>query len=145
MIKIEGVKKENYEKLLEIWESSVRATHDFITEKDIEEFKPMIIEHAFPAVELRCAIEDKNIIGFIGVVNSNVEMLFVDPLHFKKGVGKLLLNYAIEELEATKVDVNEQNPEAFKFYKHMGFSVVKRSPLDGQGKPFPILHLELKK
>lgn len=143
MIKIEKVKKENYRKLLEVWEASVRATHDFITEEDIEQFKPMIIEHAFPSVELRVAIKNNNILGFIGISNSNVEMLFVDPLHFKKGIGKTLLQYAIKELSAKKVDVNEQNPEAYKFYKHMGFKVVSRSPLDGQGKPFPILHLEL--
>ena len=42
-----------------------------------------------------------------------------------------------------KVDVNEQNPDAVGFYKHVGFEVTSRSPLDGMGKPFPILHMAL--
>jgi putative acetyltransferase len=55
----------------------------------------------------------------------------------------LLLNYAIEHQAAYKVDVNEQNPDAVGFYQHLGFNVIGRSPLDGQGNPFPLLHLEL--
>ncbi|ENH9207696.1 GNAT family N-acetyltransferase, partial [Vibrio vulnificus] len=46
-------------------------------------------------------------------------------------------------LGVTKVDVNEQNPQAVGFYEHMGFKVVSRSPLDDMGKPFPILHMTL--
>jgi len=145
MITIERVTKEKYEILLDIWEESVRATHDFLTEKDIEGFKPLILEHAFPAVDLRCAIYDGEILGFLGVYDRKVEMLFLSPKHFGKGIGRLLMEYAIQNMAATKVDVNEHNPKAFEFYKHMGFEVVKRSPLDEQGNPFPILHMELKK
>lgn len=145
MITIERVTKEKYKTLLDIWEESVRATHDFLTEKDIEGFKPLILEHAFPAVDLRCAIYDGEILGFLGVYDRKVEMLFLSPKHFGKGIGRLLMEYAIQNMAATKVDVNEHNPKAFEFYKHMGFEVVKRSPLDEQGNPFPILHMELKK
>lgn len=144
MILIKEAEKKDYKRLLEIWERSVRATHDFISKKNIEEYKPLIMNHAFPAVELRCAVAGEEILGFVGVADSKIEMLFVDPDHFKKGIGKRLLNHAVEELKAVKVDVNEQNPEAHKFYEHMGFVVVERSPLDDQGNPFPILHMELK-
>ena len=50
--------------------------------------------------------------------------------------------YQIEEVN--KVDVNEQNPQALGFYQHYGFEVIDRSPLDGSGKPYPILHMALK-
>ncbi len=43
----------------------------------------------------------------------------------------------------SRVDVNEQNEQALGFYQHLGFSVIGRSPLDGQGKPYPLLHMEL--
>jgi len=39
------------------------------------------------------------------------------------------------------VDVNEQNPDAIKFYLAAGFTIVGRSPLDSGGRPFPLLHL----
>ncbi|GAB1622092.1 hypothetical protein AAOGI_21420 [Agarivorans albus] len=70
-------------------------------------------------------------------------MLFIANSAREQGIGKLLLQYAIDTLNCTKVDVNEQNPAAVGFYQHMGFKLVSRSPLDDMGKPFPILHLSL--
>ncbi|MEE4245289.1 MAG: GNAT family N-acetyltransferase [Kangiellaceae bacterium] len=63
-------------------------------------------------------------------------MLFLLDRVRGQGIGKTLLNYAVEKLGATKVDVNEQNPQAVEFYKYMGFKVDSRSPLDEMGKPF---------
>ncbi|PJE79809.1 putative N-acetyltransferase YjaB [invertebrate metagenome] len=70
-------------------------------------------------------------------------MLFVAPEHFGNGIGKKLLQYVINELDVEKVDVNEQNLHARKFYEHMGFHFISRSPVDSCGKPYPILHMEL--
>jgi putative acetyltransferase len=39
------------------------------------------------------------------------------------------------------VDVNEQNGAALGFYEALGFEVVDRSPVDEDGRPFPLLHL----
>ena len=60
-----------------------------------------------------------------------------------QGVGKRLMRHAIDVLGATRVDVNEQNPQAVGFYQHLGFVVTDRSRLDGGGRPFPILHMKL--
>ena len=141
---IENVLPEDYAEMLKVWENSVRATHDFITEEDIEFFKPIIMEQAFPAVTLRCVKnESGSIVGFVGTHESKIEMLFILDDARGLGVGKALLQYAIEHLGATQVDVNEQNPQAVGFYQHMGFKVVSRSPLDDMGKPFPILYMTL--
>ncbi len=144
IIMIEDVTSADFAELLAVWEDSVRATHDFITEIDIAEFKPMIIEHAFPAVTLKCVKDDhKSILGFIGVADNKVEMLFVLNKCRGQGIGRQLLTFAINKLQAIRVDVNEQNPLAVEFYKHMGFEVTSRSPVDDMGKPFPILHMSL--
>lgn len=141
---VENVLPENYVEMLNVWENSVRATHNFITEEDIEFFKPIIIEQAFPAVTLKCVKDESgSILGFVGVHDSKIEMLFILNEARRQGVGKVLLHYAIKQLNATKVDVNEQNPLAVGFYEHMGFKIVSRSPLDDMGKPFPILHMTL--
>ncbi|SPZ37408.1 Uncharacterized N-acetyltransferase YjaB [Plesiomonas shigelloides] len=141
---VENVLPENYAEMLNVWENSVRATHDFITEEDIEFFKPIIIGQAFPAVTLRCVKNEfGSILGFVGIHDSKIEMLFILNEARGKGIGRMLLRYAIEQLGATKVDVNEQNPSAVGFYEHMGFKVISRSPVDDMGKPFPILHMTL--
>ncbi|WP_440053626.1 GNAT family N-acetyltransferase [Pseudoalteromonas sp. T1lg65] len=141
---VENVLPEYHAELLDVWENSVRATHDFITEEDIAFFKPIIMEQAFPAVTLKC-IKDRHgaIQGFLGAHEEKIEMLFVLNEARGKGIGKALIMFAIEQLGATKVDVNEQNPLAVGFYQHMGFNITSRSPLDDMGKPFPILHMAL--
>ena len=141
---IENVEKADHFRLLEIWEGSVRATHDFLAEADIQELKPLIFEQYFDAVDLRCAKNSQGeILGFCGVHDGNIEMLFISPDARGKGVGALLATYAIKSQCATKVDVNEQNEQALGFYQHIGFSVTGRSPIDGQGKPYPLLHMAL--
>ncbi|MFT9096710.1 MAG: GNAT family N-acetyltransferase, partial [Gluconobacter cerinus] len=84
------------------------------------------------------------ILGFCGVHERNIEMLFISPESRGLGIGSLLLEYAVNNQGAVKVDVNEQNVQALGFYEHLGFNVVGRSPLDGYGKPYPLLHMELK-
>ena len=141
---IHHVTPNEYSALVDLWEASVRATHHFLPEEDIQFFKPLILNEYLSAVELRCAKDEQgNIHGFSGTAEGNIEMLFVHPESFGQGVGKLLLNFAVKEQGATKVDVNEQNPQARGFYEHMRFTVVSRSAVDPQGKPYPILHMQM--
>lgn len=135
------VNKANYQELIEIWEASVRATHHFLPEESINSLKPLILQHYFDAVELRCVKQHETIAGFIGVADNNIEMLFVKPHYFGKSIGRNLIQYAAKHLDAFKVDVNEQNPKAIGFYEKMGFKRVGRSELDGQGNPFPLIHM----
>lgn len=130
--------------MIEVWEASVRATHDFLPESRILELKPLILDQYFDAVVLFGVKEEDILLGFLGIHEEDIEMLFIHPDVRGKGVGKVLLLHAIEELHCTKVDVNEQNKQAADFYLYMGFQIVGRSPLDGQGEPYPILHLSLR-
>ncbi|UEQ03039.1 acetyltransferase [Halomonas profundus] len=143
-MKIETVEKADHLKLLEIWEASVRATHDFLAEEDLQELKPLILEQYFDAIDLRCAKNGHGEIqGFCGVHDGNIEMLFIAPDARGKGVGAMLAANAIDEQGASKVDVNEQNVQALGFYQYIGFKVTGRSPVDGQGKAYPLLHMAL--
>jgi putative acetyltransferase len=136
----------DYPEIVEVWEASVRATHHFLLEEHIQFFKPLILRDYLKMVQLWCVRnEQRNIVGFLGVADGNIEMLFLHPAVIGKGIGKELTEFAIREMNASKVDVNEQNPQAVKFYERMGFTVKSRSAKDGLGKPFPILHMELTK
>ncbi len=136
--------KDDYKDLIGVWEDSVRATHDFLEEDDIQRFKILILNGKFDTVSLYCLRDPgENIAGFLGVSDDNIDMLFVASAYRGKHVGKALLRYAVDTVGVRKLDVNEQNEQAIGFYEHLGFSVVSRSPLDGQGRPFPLLHMEL--
>ncbi|PRY11360.1 putative acetyltransferase [Pontibacter ummariensis] len=134
----------DFDEITAVWEASVRATHHILKEEDILFYRPLIRNEYLYAVELFCFRDEHNrIIGFLGTSENKIEMLFIHPDCRGKGVGRALLQYAIDTLGSCKVDVNEQNEQAIGFYKYFGFKVVGRTELDGLRKPYPILNLEL--
>jgi putative acetyltransferase len=130
--------------LLEIWEASVRSSHDFLSEEKILEIKQIIIEgNILSQVDLY-AFENpkKEKVGFLGLSKDKIEMLFIHPQYIGKGVGRKLTEFAYLEKNIQKVEVNEQNRKAVNFYLKMGFEIVNRKPVDNMGNPFPILQME---
>ena len=130
--------------ILAVWEESVLATHDFLTPADFIEIKELVQTINFDHFQVYCLLEDDLVIGFIGVADKKIEMLFLDPKNFGKGLGTILMNFALKELAADKVDVNEQNIRAVNFYKKSGFEIVERTERDDQGKNYPLLRMKLK-
>ena len=139
---IRKVEVTDYPRLMEIWESAVLSTHDFLKKEDFLYYKEQLPVY-FQYVALFGFEQEGILIGFMGIAEGNLELLFIDNDYRGTGIGKKMIAYAIDNLQVTKVDVNEQNTQAIGFYKHIGFSVCKRSDLDGEGKEYPILHMRL--
>lgn len=139
---IRKIKETDYPRLIEIWESAVLNTHDFLKEEDFLYYKKQLPVY-FQYVTLVGFEQEGILAGFMGIAEENLEMLFVDNEYRGIGIGKKLIAYATANLHVTKVDVNEQNTQAVGFYKYMGFNIVRRSELDGEGKEYPILHMQL--
>lgn len=139
---IRGITPADYPRLLEIWESAVSHTHDFLKQEDFIYYKERVPSY-FPYVSLWGLESEGKLVGFIGLAEGNIEMLFVDNDFRGKGIGRQLISHAVNVSGATSVDVNEQNAQAVGFYEHMGFKQVSRSELDSDGKPYPILHMRL--
>ena len=135
----------DYAQLTQIWEASVRATHDFLPDSYIVLLKNLVLTRYLDSVMLICTKDSRQrITGFAGVAAGKVEMLFIDPHHRGQGLGRQLLWYAIEHLNAEALDVNEQNPQALGFYLKLGFEVIGRTEHDGLGQPYPLLHMRLR-
>ncbi len=145
IVQITKISTDEMNQILSLWERSVRASHFFLTEENIEAIKPLV-EKAVPSVEKLFCIKNNigNIKAFMGIDGEKLEMLFVDSDSFGFSIGKELLLYAINNLNVKFVDVNEENPKAVGFYEHLGFYVVERAKVDSQGMHFPILHMKLK-
>lgn len=139
---IREIHERDYPLLMKIWESSVLNTHDFLKEEDFNYYKKEIPGY-FEHVTLLGFEENGTLIGFMGVAEGNLEMLFIHNDYRGKGIGKKLIQYGINHLNVNKVDVNEQNAQAVGFYQYIGFRVLDRSALDNQGKEYPILHMGL--
>ncbi|SCY37695.1 GNAT family N-acetyltransferase [Flavobacterium caeni] len=129
--------------LVDVWERSVRATHDFLDPTDIVYFKGIVEHIDFNSFPVFCVVDQNRVVGFVGVADTKIEMLFLDPDHIGKGLGKRLVEFALVEWQANKVDVNEQNLKAVKFYEKCGFVVCGRTEKDSAGKDYPILQMKI--
>lgn len=127
--------------LMLVWESAVRASHAFLSEQDIVGLRPVVFE-ALGIVDIWAIRQGGLIRGFCGLHDDKLEMLFVHAQAQRKGMGRTLFRQAIRR-GVVRLDVNEQNPKAVEFYRRMGFEEVGRSAVDGQGNPFPLLHMRL--
>ena len=132
------------DQLLEVWERSVRATHQFLSAGEIAEIKTYVPQ-ALREVPHLIAVwrEDRTPAGFLGIDGQKLEMLFLAPEERGRGLGRRLVQYGVERFGIREVTVNEQNPQARGFYERMGFCVCQRSELDEQGRPYPILTMRL--
>ena len=131
--------------LCQVWESSVRATHHFLSEEDIRSLAVYVPQALAQVPVLVVAFSDQGIpVGFMGIDGTRLEMLFLLPEERGRGLGEKLLRHAIDKYSVSRLCVNEQNTSAFGFYEHMGFKVYKRTERDEQGHPFPLLYMKLK-
>lgn len=132
------------EQLLKVWESSVRATHLFLSEDEIENIKKYVPQALKEIPCLTVAENEEQIpVGFMGIAGQHLEMLFISNEERGKGLGRELLEYGMEKYSVNDLAVNEQNPLAKGFYEHMGFEVYKRTQCDEQGNPYPLLYMRL--
>jgi putative acetyltransferase len=135
------------EVLLDVWLRSVRATHAFVAEHELQAMIPLVREYlASSASEFWVAEGDAEgdagaVMGFMGMAGSKMEALFLAPEFHRRGAGRQMVRHAQALHGELTVDVNEENTAARAFYEACGFVVEGRSPLDDQGRPHPLLHL----
>nr|WP_293993460.1 GNAT family N-acetyltransferase [uncultured Fusobacterium sp.] len=128
--------------LLKVWENSVKETHLFLSCDEISNIKhyiPQVLK-SVPVLVI-AENENGNPIGFMGIADKKLEMLFISSESRGKGIGKALIQYGIEKYSVDELAVNEQNPLAREFYEYMGFEVYKRTDLDEQGNHYPLLYM----
>lgn len=129
-------------RLIKVWENSVRATHLFLSDSEIKNIKKYVPKALNEIAHLIIAEDEANcLVAFMGIENGTLEMLFIAPEERGKGLGKWLIQYGIENYSIERLTVNEQNLQAKGFYEHMGFRVYKRTDLDEQGNPYPIFYM----
>lgn len=128
MIEVQNRSIKLINKLLEVWEDSVKATYLFLSNEEIKNIKEYVPQ-ALKEIEHLIIMENENNtpIAFMGIEGKKLEMLFIKNSERGKGLGKQLLNYGIEKYDVNELTVNEQNPNAKGFYEHMEFKTYKRT------------------
>ena len=129
--------------LTAIWEDSVRATHLFLSEAEIQTIKAYVPQALTGVSHLLVAERAQGQpVAFMGIEGPRLEMLFLSPAERGAGLGRQLLEYGIRHYHLQELTVNEQNPQAVGFYQHMGFETYRRTDCDEQGGPYPLLYMK---
>lgn len=145
MISLRISRPADADRTIEIWRNAVDATHHFLTPEDRMALDAMLCDF-LPQAPLWLAVDANDYpLAFMLLDNGHMEALFVDPAHRGKHIGATLVRHGLALHPSMTTDVNEQNPQAIGFYETMGFQRTGRSALDGQGRPYPIIHLQYHK
>ena len=142
MILIRRSRADEGPRIVEIWRGAVGATHDFLTSDDRVAIDEMVCGF-LPHAPLWLAVDENDYpLAFMLIDEGHMEALFVDPALRGTGIGAALVKHGLALHPRMTTDVNEQNDQAVRFYERMGFKQTGRSPIDGQGRPYPLIHLQ---
>jgi putative acetyltransferase len=144
-IRIRKSRPEEGFRVVEIWRASVEATHDFLLPGDIDKLD-VLVRGFLPQAPLWVATDEVDrAIGFMGLSDAHMASLFIDPAWSGLGVGRALVEHALTFHSVLTTEVNEQNVLAVALYQRMGFFPTGRSSTDGNGFPYPLIHLRFEK
>lgn len=130
-------------RIVEIWCTSVDATHDFLSAEDRLSIEALVAAH-IPKADLDLLVDEADMpLAFLKMDGEMIDALFVAGDRLGQGHGSALLRHAIDHHGATTLEVNEQNSQAVDFYKRWGFEVTGRTETDDHGRPYPTLTMTL--
>ena len=69
--------------------------------------------------------DDQVPVGFMGIAEQHLEMLFLSDEERGRGLGRALLTYGIEQYSIDDLAGERTKSLAKGFYEHMGFEVYK--------------------
>lgn len=128
-------------RLLDIWRRAIDATHDFLKAADRAAIDAEVSTFLPNAAAWLATDPDDRAIGFMAIEGAHMEALFIDPDWHGQGIGRRLVEHALSLHPILTTDVNGQNAQAITFYERMNFARTGRSDTDGQGRPYPLIHL----
>lgn len=131
------------DRLFEVWQTAVEATHDFVSAVDKIEIAKLVREDYLPVADLDVVVDADGVpLAFMGMTDAEIDSLFVHADARGTGAGRRLVELAFSRFPVVRTEVNEQNVAGVGFWRHMGFHETGRTETDGQGRPYPLLRLE---
>ncbi|GAA3653684.1 N-acetyltransferase [Asaccharospora irregularis] len=123
---IRSIQDKDINKVMDIWLRSTIKAHDFILKEYWDNSYNTVKDVYIPMADTFIYEDEESIKGFISIINNEfIGALFVDTDSQGGGIGKKLINFAIDKYKNLSLAVYKDNVKSVVFYKRMGFTVVK--------------------
>lgn len=130
--------------LSDIWWRASLAAHSFLGEPLLREQRKLVEQVYLPEAETYLAMVADRPAGFIGLLDSLIGALFVDPVFARHGLGRALVAHALTLKPELELEVYAANEKAHAFYSAIGGVETGRRPIDDNGLPFELIRMELR-
>ena len=91
------------------------------------------------------AVVKNRVVGFVGIDDKYIAWLYVEPAHYHRGIGRLLLKKGLEIIgSGAWTIVLDGNKNAIALYESEGLIEARRFESDNAGYPCTCLRLEQK-
>lgn len=107
--------------VLDIWMAAMRLGRPRFDDRFLSRELARVCDTYLPVSETTVATFDGEIIGFTSLLGHQLAGLFVTPTNQGRGLGQILLSYAIAKVGDLEVDVFAANHVARRLYERNGF------------------------
>lgn len=131
---IRDLENKDIDKIMNIWLKSTIKAHNFITKEYWENSYNDVRDVYIPMSETFVYEDKDDIKGFISIINNEfIGALFVDIDYQGNGIGKYLINYAIDKYKKLNLAVYKENKKSVEFYINRGFEIIKEQINEDSG------------
>ncbi len=136
------IRDEDREALVAIWLAASTYAHGFLGAERLQLQSEQVRDIYLIQAENWVILDKGKPAGFIGLMDNFIGGLFVDPKVHGKGLGRQLLTYALQRKKMLELEVYALNRQAHSFYLRNGFTETARQPVDAEGLPFAVIHMQ---
>jgi len=131
---IRTIENKDIDKIMDIWLTSTINAHNFIPKEYWHKNYNTVKDVYLPMAESFVYEDEENIKGFISIIdNEFIGALFVHTDFQNKGIGKALIDYAIDKYKVLNLAVYKENKKSVQFYINRGFKIIKEQINEDSG------------
>ena len=122
---IRKYQEQDLNRIIDIWYKASLIAHPFLDAEFLSTERKNIIQKHMPVAETWVYEREGSVVGFIALIDNEVEAIFVEPKQQGQGIGQALMDHARRLRGDLELDVFKEKHIGRAFYDRYGFEVVK--------------------
>lgn len=125
---------EDSDALIAIWQSANAMAHPFLDAAFVAQVAKDMRALYLPNAETWVLENQGKLVGFIALIGDEIGGLFLEPAVHGQGLGRALVDHAVDLKGPLRVEVFEKNAIGRRFYDRYGFAETERYIHDISGE-----------